>query len=599
MKAVLEQQGFGATADALFKGRLRDLDNDGVGDPGGDFWTADSFHTRDVIRQTEVDWMQLIRLLKTFDGKTVMDSVDGKAATSLAGDFNGDGVVDVGGPNADFFIWGESLGGILSAVLPAVEPSISAAAPVAAAGGLSDVGLRSTLGAVIDAVLLEVLGPMVSSCQWDAQTGACTGGEPHDALVWVVQQVSDEAHVLIARAPHVTFKAGDLVKVENLASGKVKTALVDSAGHVRVPIAADGPEYPIDYSKDPEHKLGKWDLTPGHFKDGDAMRITLCAANSDGTACAAGATPQVVTTYQDLAQSYHDDATGKDVALPVRFIGRPYPVGSPLVSPARGFGLERETPEFRRFWNLAEMTLEPGDPATYAPHWFEDLLPARANRPANVLLVLGAGDPIVPTSAGLNLARAGGLLDFEHLDPVYGATDNDVLLAGHVMEGIARLKRFVPDAAGYAGTAPRHAHVTCDALSDCAGETLLDVTGYSCDAQGASCADGFGTPRLTPPLKAQLEHDTCAGGRKGAGFTNCGTSALLLPMLNPHGQHGFTIPNPNAGFDYDTFLANKIFHFFETRGEDLVDDKCLAAEVNLEKSKVTPACAFMPQPPQP
>src|SRR5207245_4852753 len=88
----------GIPVGALFKvlspGRARDLNNDGIPDSGGDFWSADMFHTRDVIRQSVVDWMQLVRILRSFDGR-------GKMAMGnqllLAGDFNNDGVPDLGG----------------------------------------------------------------------------------------------------------------------------------------------------------------------------------------------------------------------------------------------------------------------------------------------------------------------------------------------------------------------------------------------------------------------------------------------------------------------------------------------------------------------
>src|SRR5690606_25079302 len=57
--------------EALARGRARDLNNDGVADSGGDFWTSYVFHTRDVVRQSVIDWMQFTRILRTFDGKTL------------------------------------------------------------------------------------------------------------------------------------------------------------------------------------------------------------------------------------------------------------------------------------------------------------------------------------------------------------------------------------------------------------------------------------------------------------------------------------------------------------------------------------------------
>ena len=79
------------------------------------------------------------------------------------------------------FVFGISLGGILSAILPAVEPAIIAAAPASGAGGLADVGLRSTLDQVVQAVFLELFGPMIATCPWSPSGG------PYDPQVRTVE----------------------------------------------------------------------------------------------------------------------------------------------------------------------------------------------------------------------------------------------------------------------------------------------------------------------------------------------------------------------------------------------------------------------------
>ena len=69
VRAALHAHGLDPLATALFTSRARDLDElDGIADPGGNLWTGNAFHTRDVVRQAVVDWMQLVRLLRTFDG---------------------------------------------------------------------------------------------------------------------------------------------------------------------------------------------------------------------------------------------------------------------------------------------------------------------------------------------------------------------------------------------------------------------------------------------------------------------------------------------------------------------------------------------------
>ena len=136
---------------------MRDLDMDGLRDSGGDFWTADLFHTRDVVRQSVLDLMQLIRILRSFDGSRTWDAGEGPGP--LAGDLDNDGVVDLGGEldqTGRYSIWGISLGGILAAVLPGIEPAIEAAAPTAGGAGLSRVGIRSVQGGVPEAVFLPL-----------------------------------------------------------------------------------------------------------------------------------------------------------------------------------------------------------------------------------------------------------------------------------------------------------------------------------------------------------------------------------------------------------------------------------------------------------
>ena len=77
--------------------RAYDHTNDQVSDSGADFWTAYLFHTRDVVRQSALDYMQLIRVLRGFDGNRRFDfDVNDDGEKDLAGDFDGDGVVDVG-----------------------------------------------------------------------------------------------------------------------------------------------------------------------------------------------------------------------------------------------------------------------------------------------------------------------------------------------------------------------------------------------------------------------------------------------------------------------------------------------------------------------
>ena len=82
-------------------------------------------------------------MLKSFDGvKTWKYDANFDGEPDLAGDFDGDGKVDIGGP-APIHLVGGSLGGILSSYMGGLEPQLETVIPIIGGGGLSDIGTRS------------------------------------------------------------------------------------------------------------------------------------------------------------------------------------------------------------------------------------------------------------------------------------------------------------------------------------------------------------------------------------------------------------------------------------------------------------------------
>ena len=649
-RGLAAQYGLQNFADAVFQGRARDLNFDGVQESGGDFWTAETFHTRDVVRQSVVDWMQLIRMLHSFDGHGTM--FVGKNRV-IAGDFNGDGIPDVGGPvswprdvanpvpggvpkvlfpagsrnpGGDTFAFGISLGGILSAVLPAVEPAVIAAAPTSAAGGLSDVGLRSTLGEVVQAVFLEVFGPMLINCRFDPgagptdpQTffpvGACVDGPP-DTLALTVQDVNKRRDIPIAR---LALQPGDRVVVKNLAelapgadcsdgvtrADGCSTVLADAQGRLRLPIAADWPLLSSTTRASGDPSIAPR-VTVTVTRPGDPLQVSVISPS--GT--------RRIDTFE------LPDRTPQLAAA--HFFGVDYKAGSPLVAVARGYGYSRNTPEFRRLIGLSQTILEPGDPVNYAPHYFNDPLlvgdatdPTVPRAPANVLVIGTSGDPAVPINTAISLARAAGLVELTTPDPDYGIPIDQVLVRSGAVEGVAKLSRTASST--YGPRAALGSHLRCDPGSDCQSPGLVDTTGYSCDAAGANCTDGYAAPRLNPPLRQQLERASSpaapcppgsplaqgtgcystgasACGTDGAGNALPGVSALLLPYLNRQGQHGFRNPQPGKAFDMDSYLANLIGRYFECRGRELRFDPC-QTQLSSASQGSRPGCPWIPAPP--
>jgi hypothetical protein len=137
--------------------------------------------------------MQMVRLLRSFDGKRRWNfDVNRDGENDLAGDFNGDGVVDLGGPDVPIYVSGASLGGILSSLMGGIEPDIDAIAPVLPGGYLSEIGTRSDLGQVQNPLVLRMMGPLFLVHPNDA-------GKP--ALFQMVPDVVKNVQSQIAELP--------------------------------------------------------------------------------------------------------------------------------------------------------------------------------------------------------------------------------------------------------------------------------------------------------------------------------------------------------------------------------------------------------------
>ena len=78
-----------------------------------------------------------------------------------------------------------------------------------------------------------------------------------------------------------------------------------------------------------------------------------------------------------------------------------------VVTPYQGLGLERNTPDFRRFLTITQHALDGCDPIAFARHIFRDPLPGHL--PKKVLFESAAADVTVPISTGIALARATGV----------------------------------------------------------------------------------------------------------------------------------------------------------------------------------------------
>ena len=225
VRSEFKKYGLSNMADALLAGRALDQNGDGKLDPGADYWTAYSFHTRDIVRQTAVDIMQAVRTLRSFDGKrTWKYDAKGTGKPDLAGDLDGDGVVDVGG-DAPIYLVGGSLGGIVSSFVAGLEPQVSATVAIIGGGVLSEIGSRSSLGGVRNALVLRMMAPLFLA---------------HDGALWqALPDLNDYREVKVGALPAGGLTPGKIAVLTNLDTGEWRCGRVQPNGHLRVAVGSD------------------------------------------------------------------------------------------------------------------------------------------------------------------------------------------------------------------------------------------------------------------------------------------------------------------------------------------------------------------------
>ncbi len=517
----LGMQGF---AKALLTDRAWDQDADGTDDSGADFWSAYAFHTRDVVRQTALDYVQLVRVLRSFDGVKTWDiDINGNGvADDIAGDFDGDGNVDIGGPDGPISMLGGSLGGIMSSVVGGVEPHLTAIVPIAGGGGLTDVGVRSIQGGVRESLQLRMMGPLYVGFP-SPETGEVV-------VKAIVPDLNDDAKIEVARIPADVMGrlAGGraVVYAENLDNGEYDCArllpdaqcaaacgggaLCEAGCHwFRLAV---GSGMHLDDADRERHVLTFYDrnvFVPG-ARD---------VEDSRGCERAANAQEHVALVIDEF---------GSDVDFHFRAQPLAFKEGEPLSPLAEGLGMHRARPSLRRFLGFAQMVLDSGDPAVYATRWQSDEQQYATGETVQTrALVLNTiGDMNVPVAGGAAIGRAAGLLDYK--TPVAewgGRTVNQMLIDSYVIEAVDTNKRFVDSTGRGVLFDPENMSRSVGAVLPPAGtKIVLDPA--------APGNDGWEVPRLDPPLHARSVTSDDFGGQSGT----------IFPFVIPRGKHGFLPP---------------------------------------------------------
>ncbi len=389
--AMFKKGAIEGMGKAILAGRALDQNADGQVDSGVDFWTSYIFHTRDVVRQTTVDIMQVVRTLASFDGvRTWKYDANGDGKDDLAGDFDGDGKVDVGG-TAPIHMVGGSLGGIMASMLAGLEPKIETAVSIIAGGVLSEVGTRSSLGGVRDAMILRMMGPLL----------LVRDGFLYQAFPDLVNYKEVKVGPIPALTP------GKIAVLQNLTSGEHRCARVQANGHLRVAVSSD---------------------------KGDKLRLSVFdeeLPSREREGCEMVGTPSIVIDK---------------FAAPVTHATETHVAGTPLVALGDGFGLRRGNPELRRMLGIAQVALDGADPANMAPFIHRDRTLTYGTGEtvgSRIFYMNTLGDPGVPTATGVALARAAGLINFRDIDPRYGKTVQQVLVDTGVVQGVDGTKQHV------------------------------------------------------------------------------------------------------------------------------------------------------------
>ena len=567
------------TADALMMGRAHDLDGNGTLDSGADFWTAYVFHTRDAVRQTVIDQMQVFRILRSFDGTrravarnlegpegplTFDGDHDGDGAADLAGDFDADGTPDVGGPDVSYRMAGGSLGGIITALTAGVEPNIVASAPVVGGGGLADVAVRTENGSVRPAMMLRLMGPLVVGGISAGPTGstACAAGDL--SLQILATHLNDDERTEFACVPASMLGPDDVLTVRNLSNGEVRCAGTTRGGlgAFRVGIPSDQGDYwVVELYRDARL----------HTDFG------TCAIDGDP------APDRVIETWE----SAHGNTGAGNCSSCAEFAGIvfreasvPVEEAAPLSAPAAGYGRRRQSPELRRLVMLAQVGLERGDPINYVDRIFlhplevEDVTP----RPRSILIVNTNGDPNVPIATGYAMARAAGVIPFlpadapAHLADFRAPPDffaargyrspNELLIDFHAIEGLPRLLRHP------AGPGAEAFLVDVDDLAE--GRATFATDG---ETQIPASEGGIAPVRVTPGLRWSRRSRPMSSPSDVAVWTyeaDAANSGMVSPYVQPAGIHGFTeLFVEDVGFDMAVYMFNMLSRYVSTDGTDI------------------------------
>ena len=444
---------------------------------------------------------------------------------------------DVGGP---VYVAGPGAGGVVASMVGATDPDVAATAPIASGGSLADAALRSAR-----TNLDPVLGPFVDATP--ASERAASACLPNQRSV---RMGASELACLSAEelGPDVT------VVVTNLTSNVVRCGLTTRDGRFAIPIPADA---------------------------GDRLDVQIYDA------------PEALGSYA-TCRPKRGAPVGRHIHTFEQKVDG-HAIGDGLLATQSGLGLRRQSPELRRFRDLAQALLDPADPAAFAARFM--LAPLDAARPLFVASTVGDAD--VPIASQLAFARAAGALPFlppsavERL-PAYAdyATPRDVydrlgartpmrfLVDSGVAEGVARVGRT-------SGGPACKTNRTCDVEPGPPDTSACRIALFDPDwiSEGALPYD---QPHPDVPLRLAriatvrtTDSTTLAASWEprlsGVPFAPDATGwtatqpvvALFFQYVEPGGAHAWKADSTCRVWDPATYGNGLIARFFATNGRDV------------------------------
>jgi len=335
----------------LMDGRAIDHNCDGLTENGEGFFVPFPLEQRDVFRQMQVDYVTMVRTLRSLSQEDVPPAVDDPESKTIdqlmpnlvAGDLNADGTLDFGGPDGPIYMSGTSLGGMVSFLVGGLEPEISAIAPLVAGAGLVDIFTRSELRGFFDGAFYFVMGPILASCPTDDGNYITFNADSRDGYAqsgtkWDCKEDKLD-DVAVYKLPSGTGRL--IVEVTNLDSGDPAVTISDDQGGFSVALPSDM---------------------------GDMW--------------------EVIIRTED----------GKPVA------------SFNVQSPYKGLGLTRNSPRFRRNVGVFQAIMDPADTANWAPYFIRRPL---NGVPRNVLQSAVIADWTIPCATQIALARIIGNLGLD------------------------------------------------------------------------------------------------------------------------------------------------------------------------------------------